>query len=117
MGRLARATGALPTDDLLEEIEEFHANLKAALEWSADQPELGLRLLRGVAITWEDLGRAGDAMATADRLLNEENTDRYDAAWLAAAQLTSFLCFEARAARTEIASGSWSASRTSPLGW
>ena len=39
--------GAMPTDDILDEIEEFHANLKAALDWSVDQTRLGLRLLRG----------------------------------------------------------------------
>ena len=37
--------GDMPTDDILDEIEEFHANLKAALDWSVDRPELGLRLL------------------------------------------------------------------------
>ena len=66
----------MPTDDILDEIEEFHANLAAALDWSADDPPLGLRLLRGVAIAWEDLGRAGDAMAAADRLLTDDNAQR-----------------------------------------
>ena len=46
----------MPTDDILEEIEEFHANLIAALDWSADDPPLGLRLLRGVARAWEESG-------------------------------------------------------------
>ena len=46
--------GAMPTDDILDEIDEFHANLKAALDWSTDQPALGLRLLRDVA---DRLGR------------------------------------------------------------
>ena len=72
----------MPTDDILDEIEEFHANLIAALDWSADDPPLGLRLLRGVAIAWEDLGRAGDAMAAADRLLTDDNAQRYGAEWL-----------------------------------
>ena len=75
----------MPTDDILEEIEEFHANLSAALDWSVDEPPLGLRLLRGVARAWEDLGRAGDAMAAADRLLTDDNAERYGAEWLAAA--------------------------------
>ena len=88
--------GAMPTDDILEEIEEFHANLKAALDWSADDPALGLRLLRDVAVAWEDLGRAGDAMAAADRLLTDDNAQRYSAEWLAAAWRTSFLYFSAR---------------------
>ena len=88
--------GAMPTDDILEEMEAFHANLVAALDWSADEPALGLRLLRDVAIAWEDLGRAGDAMAAADRLLTDDNAQRYSAEWLAAAWRTSFLYFSAR---------------------
>jgi predicted ATPase/class 3 adenylate cyclase/DNA-binding CsgD family transcriptional regulator len=89
--------GAVPTDELLDEIDEFHANLKAALDWSVDQPELGLRLLRGVAIAWQELGRAGDALPAADRLLADENAERYGEAWLGAAHLASFLYFEAQA--------------------
>ena len=85
--------GAMPTDEVLEEIEEFHDNLIAALDWSTDDPPLGLRLLRGVARAWEDLGRAGDAMAAADRLLTDENAQRYGAEWLAAAWRTSALYF------------------------
>ena len=88
--------GAMPTDDILEEMEAFHANLVAALDWGADEPALGLRLLRDVAIAWEDLGRAGDAMAAADRLLTDDNAQRYGAEWLAAAWRTSFLYFSAR---------------------
>ena len=30
--------GAMPTDDILDEIDEFHANLIAALDWSVDDP-------------------------------------------------------------------------------
>ena len=33
--------GAMPTDDILEEIEEFHANLTAALDWSTDRSAAG----------------------------------------------------------------------------
>ena len=55
--------GAMPTDEVLEEVDEFHDNLIAALDWSAGQAPLGLRLLRGLARSWESLGRAGDAMA------------------------------------------------------
>jgi predicted ATPase/class 3 adenylate cyclase/DNA-binding CsgD family transcriptional regulator len=88
--------GALPTDPILEEIREFHANLKAALDWSADHPAIGLRLLRDVAVAWDDLGRAGDAMWAADRLLTDDNAKRYGREWLAAAWRTSILCFSAR---------------------
>ena len=59
-------------------------------------PPLGLRLLRDVAVAWEDLGRAGDAMAAADRLLTDDNAERYGGDWLAAAWRTSFLCLSAR---------------------
>ena len=88
--------GAMPSDDILEEIEEFHANLVAALDWTTDDPRLGLRLLGGVAVAWEDLGRAGDAMAAADRLLTDDNAQRYSAEWLVAAWRTSALYFSAR---------------------
>ena len=88
--------GEMPADDMLDEIEEFHANLSAALDWSSDDPPLGLRLLRGVAIAWDDLGRPGDAMAAADRLLTDDNAQRYSSEWLAAAWRTSNLYFSAR---------------------
>jgi hypothetical protein len=86
----------MPADDILVEIEEFHANLRAALDWSTDQPPVGLRLLRGVALAWEDLGRSGDAMAAADRLLTDDNAEHDGADWLAAAWRTAFLYFQAR---------------------
>ena len=88
--------GDMPADDILVEIEEFHANLRAALDWSTDQPPVGLRLLRGVALAWEDLGRSGDAMAAADRLLTDDNAEHDGADWLAAAWRTAFLYFHAR---------------------
>ena len=86
----------MPTDDILEEIEEFHANLKAALDWSTDRPALGLRLLRDVAVAWNDLGRAGDAMAAADRLLTDANAELDADGWLTAAWRTSDLVLAAR---------------------
>ena len=88
--------GALPTDPILEEIDEFHANLKAALDWSADNPPLGLRLLRGVARAWNDLGRAADAMSAADRLLSDDNAELHDTEWLVAAGRAYDLFFAAR---------------------
>jgi predicted ATPase/class 3 adenylate cyclase/DNA-binding CsgD family transcriptional regulator len=88
--------GAMPTDDILDDIEQYHANLKTALDWSTDQPALGLRLLAGMARAWEDLGRARDAMAAADRLLTDDNAQQYGADWLEAANRTSGLYFLAR---------------------
>ena len=88
--------GAMPTDEVLEEVEEFHDNLTAALDWAADQPLLGLRLLRGVARAWESLGRAGDAMAAADRLLTDDNAQRYGVEWLSAANRSDGLYWLAR---------------------
>jgi predicted ATPase/DNA-binding SARP family transcriptional activator len=88
--------GAMPADDILEEIAEFHDNLKAALDWAADQPQLGLRLLRAVSRPWESLGRAGDAMAAADRLLSDDNAHRYPVEWLSAANSSHGLYWLAR---------------------
>jgi predicted ATPase/class 3 adenylate cyclase/DNA-binding CsgD family transcriptional regulator len=88
--------GTMPTDDVLDEIDEYHADLAAALDWSADQPALGLRILRCVAVAWEDLGRAGDAMAAADVLLTAANAERLGTAWLEAAVAAVELHFLAR---------------------
>jgi predicted ATPase/class 3 adenylate cyclase/DNA-binding CsgD family transcriptional regulator len=88
--------GALPADDVMEQIDEFHANLRLALDWSADQPVLGLRLLRGVGTAWDDLGRAGDAMAAADRLLTDDSAEHHTELWLEAAWRAAWLCLEAR---------------------
>jgi predicted ATPase/class 3 adenylate cyclase len=95
--------GAMPTDDILEDIEAFHANLVAALDWSSDNPPLGLRLLRGVARTWTQLGRSGDATAAAERLLTDDNAQRYGAEWLAAAYDAEALYWLARGPREQIA--------------
>ena len=57
----------------------------------ASTAPLGLRLLRDVAVAWQDLGRAGDAMSAADRLLTDDNAQRYSSEWLTAAWRTSEL--------------------------
>jgi predicted ATPase/class 3 adenylate cyclase/DNA-binding CsgD family transcriptional regulator len=88
--------GAMPTDEILEEIEELHPNLRAALDWSAEKPPLGLRLLCGVARAWNDLGRAADAMFAADHLLSDDNAKRHGAQWLATAHRAYYLYFAAR---------------------
>jgi DNA-binding CsgD family transcriptional regulator len=86
----------MPTDDVLEQVEEFHANLTAALNWSADLPPVGLRLLQGVGRAWEHLGRAGDAMVAADHLLTDDNAARYTAQCVTAAYSSADLYFSAR---------------------
>jgi predicted ATPase/class 3 adenylate cyclase len=95
--------GAMPTDDILEEVEEYHDNLTAALDWAVDRPRLGLRLLHGLARLWESLGRAGDAMAAADRLLTDDNAQRFGAEWLSAANNASRLHSLARGPDEEAA--------------
>jgi predicted ATPase/class 3 adenylate cyclase/DNA-binding CsgD family transcriptional regulator len=87
--------GALPTDEVLEEIEGFHGNLKAALDWSVADPPLGLRLLRDVSRAWDGSGRAGDAMVAADSLLSDENAQHFEEAWLEAAARSAPLHFDA----------------------
>ena len=95
--------GDMPTDEILAKIAEFHANLKAALDWSVDQPRLGLRLLGGVARAWDDLGRAGDAMTAADRLLTDDNAQLHGDEWLSTAWRTSFLVSASRGPADEMA--------------
>jgi DNA-binding CsgD family transcriptional regulator len=86
----------MPTDELLEEIEEFHTNLKSALDWSTNQPALGLRLLRDVSVAWMDTGRAGDALDAADRLLTDAIAEEHGDAWLAAAWKAALLSIQVR---------------------
>jgi predicted ATPase/DNA-binding CsgD family transcriptional regulator len=88
--------GVLPTDELLDEFEEFHPNLKAALDWSVDRPRLGLQLLGGVARAWWLLGWAGDAMSATDRLLTDANAELDADLWLAVALDASNLVLAAR---------------------
>ncbi len=88
--------GAMPTDEILEEVAEFHDNLRAALDWAADEPALGLRLLRSVARAWECMGRAGDAMAAADRLLTDANAEQHGGEWLSSADSSEGLYWLAR---------------------
>ena len=88
--------GDMPTDDVLVELEENHPNLKAALTWGVERPELGLRILRGVARGWQELGRSEDAITAAERLLTDENAARFPREWLEAASRSYFLYFDTR---------------------
>jgi predicted ATPase/DNA-binding SARP family transcriptional activator len=81
--------GANPSDASLDEIDTFYDNLTAALDWSTREPHLGLRLLYSMAQIGQDLGRAADVVAAADRLLTQENADAYGQLWLNAAGATS----------------------------
>ena len=86
----------LHTDPVVDEIEHLHDNLKAALDWSLDEPELGLRLLRRLARAWQNSGRPGDAMVAVDRLLTDENAERYGLEWAKAANAVAVLVSTAR---------------------
>ena len=88
--------GVMPTDDILDEIEEYWDNISAALDCSIDTPALGLRLLRNVTRAWAGLARVGDAVASADRLLTLDNAERYPAEWLPAATSSAHLHLLAR---------------------
>jgi predicted ATPase/DNA-binding CsgD family transcriptional regulator len=81
-------TFAMPTDGVLQRVEEFHDNLQAALEWTMNDPRRGLRLLRPLARAWTQLGRNSDAIPAADRLLGASNARQHTSAWLAAAYAT-----------------------------
>ena len=77
---------AMPTDPVLERVEEFHDNLTAALDWLVNNPPLGLRLLGPLARAWEQLGRYSDALPAADMLLSAANARQHTGAWLIAAE-------------------------------
>jgi predicted ATPase/class 3 adenylate cyclase/DNA-binding CsgD family transcriptional regulator len=86
----------LHLDAVVDQVETVHDNLRAALDWSVDQPAVGLRLLGHLARAWQACGRPGDAMTAVDRLLIEDNAQRYEAEWLTAALSVSILVDVAR---------------------
>ena len=75
----------LHTDAVLEHVEGFHDNLRAALDWGLEDAQLGLFLLERLARSWENLGRDLDAVSAIERLLTPENADRHGHEWIAAA--------------------------------
>jgi DNA-binding CsgD family transcriptional regulator len=77
--------GELHTDAIVDQVEEYHDNLRAALAWSVDYPDIGLRLLRRVARPWQNSARAADAVPFVDLLLTDENASRYPLDWARAA--------------------------------
>ena len=73
------------TDAVIEHIELFHDSVAAALEWSTRDPAVGLRLLRLLARAWHGSGRPQAALTAVDRLLTDENAERFPLPWAAAA--------------------------------
>jgi predicted ATPase/class 3 adenylate cyclase/DNA-binding CsgD family transcriptional regulator len=86
----------LHLDLVVEEVEAFHDDFRAALDWSLDRPDIGLRLLRHLARVWQVCGRPNDAMPAVDRLLTEDNAARWGREWIAAALPGSVLVDVAR---------------------
>jgi predicted ATPase/DNA-binding CsgD family transcriptional regulator len=85
LGWLDMGWAVIHTDTVVDLVEEFHANLKAALDWSLDEPQTGLRLLRRLGRPWQNSGRPGEAMLAVDRLLTDDNAERYPHEWMMAA--------------------------------
>jgi predicted ATPase/class 3 adenylate cyclase/DNA-binding CsgD family transcriptional regulator len=86
----------LHSDPVVERVEEFHDNLKAALAWGINEPEVGLHLLRRLARPWTNSARAVDVMPSVDRLLTDENASLHPLAWARAANAVSVLINTAR---------------------
>ena len=80
-GLAAEPESLLHTDVVVEQVEEFHDNLKAALDWSLDEPAVGLELLGLLARPWQNTGRHGEAMAAVDRLLIEDTAAAFPQLW------------------------------------
>src|SRR5262249_21550255 len=93
----------LHTDPVVDLVEEFHDNLRAALDVAADDPSLGLRLLYRLGRPWHNTGRHGDAMTAVDRLLTDENVELYPDEWMRAAVSASVLVSVARGERETLA--------------
>jgi predicted ATPase/class 3 adenylate cyclase/DNA-binding NarL/FixJ family response regulator len=86
----------LHTDPILEEIDQFHHNLKAALDWSLDEPAIGLRLLRYLCRPWQNSGRPREVLGAVDRLLVEEHAQIDGPMWVLAACSSAVLMLVAR---------------------
>ena len=86
----------LHRDTVLDLVEEFHDDLKSALDWSADDSELGLSLLALLVRPWSLLGRDADALPAIDRLLTEENAERFGLLCVAAITEASWTVFGLR---------------------
>ena len=78
-----------PADEDFAQVDRFYDDVRAAMDWAANDPRLGLRLLYSFAKVCQDLGRAGDAVAAAERLLTPDDAGPYGELWLRAAGATS----------------------------
>ena len=70
--------------------------MAAALEWSTRDPAVGLRLLRRLGRAWQGSGRPQAALTAVDRLLTDENAERFPFPWAAAAAAVAVLVGTAR---------------------
>lgn len=95
--------GRLPSNQAQSEVNAFHADIKAALDHSAGEPELGLRLLASVAPLWELLGKAPDAVNAIDQLLTDNVAELHGPQWLEAAGRCTKLEFDARGSEASFA--------------
>ena len=93
---LDRREPIVHTDAVIEHIEMFHDSVAAALEWSTGDPAVGLRLLRLLARAWQGSGRPQAALTAVDRLLTDENAERFPVPWAAAAASVAVLVGTAR---------------------
>ena len=93
---LERREPILHTDAVIEHLEVFHDSVGAALEWSTGDPALGLRLLRLLARAWQGSGRPQAVLSAVDRLLTDENAERFPLPWAAAAASAAVLVGTAR---------------------
>ena len=78
-----------PADEDFAQVDRFYDDVRAAMDWAANDPRIGLRLLYSFAKVCQDLGRAGDAVAAAERLLTPDDAGPYGELWLCAAGATS----------------------------
>ncbi len=88
---LEERSEVLHLDAVVRQIEPMHDNLRAALDWTVDQPQTGLRLLGNLARAWHACGRPADALAAVDCLLTDENALSCGPDWVAAALPASVL--------------------------
>jgi DNA-binding CsgD family transcriptional regulator len=84
------------TDPVVDQVEQFHDNFKAALDWGVHQPVIGLRLLAILARPWQSSGRHSDAEAAIDQILTEQNAQEHPQDWLKAATASASLLLTAR---------------------
>jgi hypothetical protein len=80
---------ANPTSAAVDDVDAFYENLAAAFEWSISDPGPALRMLHNMAKLGQEIGRAADVVAAADRVLTPENAETYRQLWLDAAGGTS----------------------------